>query len=101
MHVKHSVVDESDPRLYGILSSTSYYYHRKHAVVRFACGLFDVSFPLELHAPARKRIHDGRFADSDNVHTSFPHIQETTVVRYRLVRRNPLGGFGVGNYLSV
>ena len=51
-------LDESDTRLYRILSDAAYCHLGQYAVVRLACHLSDVLLPLGLHATVYLRHHD-------------------------------------------
>ena len=58
VHVQHPTLDESDTRLYRILSDAAYCHLGQYAVVRLACHLSDVLLPLGLHATVYLRHHD-------------------------------------------
>ena len=75
----------SPTRDFTVFSQCCILSFREHATVGFACDLSDVLLPLGLHAAVHLRRHDDRLAGLYRMYTSFPHVQEISPIRHRLV----------------
>lgn len=97
MYVEYPALDDAEARLHRILSHASHYYIGQYASVRPLFGVSDVLFPLELHALVYCRNHGSRFAGTAYLHPPFPHHQEVSAIRHRLVGCSALVCFFIGS----